>query len=224
MLNNVSFKINANECVAFVGKSGAGKTTIFNLLCKMYDNFTGEIYIDGINIKELDRKSIRGNITVISQNPYIFNLSIRDNLRLVKSDMTEEEMIQACRDACLDEFIKKLPNGYDTIVGEGGVTLSGGERQRLAIARAFIQKTEIILFDEATSALDNETQRNIQQAINNLQKEYTILIIAHRLSTVINSDKILFLNDGKIEAEGTHSKLLKENKEYKNLYEAELKS
>lgn len=222
VLNNISFKIKANETVAFVGKSGAGKTTIFNLLCKMYDINEGQITIDGINIRELDRESIRGNITIISQSPYIFNVSIRDNLRLVKENLTEEEMIEACKLACLDDFIQTLPEKYDTIVGEGGVSLSGGERQRLAIARALVQKTEIILFDEATSALDNETQSKIQEAIDNLKNDYTILIIAHRLSTIVNCDRILFLNEGKIESEGKHKELLKENKEYKLLYETEM--
>lgn len=222
VLDKLSFKVNANETVAFVGKSGAGKSTIFHLLCKMYDIEKGKITIDGVDIKELDRETIRGNITIINQNPYIFNLTIRDNLRLVKEDLTEEEMRKACKLACLDEFIEKLPDGYDTMVGEGGISLSGGQRQRLAIARALVQKTEIILFDEATSALDNETQASIQEAIENLKKDYTILIIAHRLSTVIKSDRIIFLNNGKIEAEGTHKEMLKKNKNYKKLYEAEL--
>ncbi len=222
VLKNISFKVKANETVAFVGKSGAGKSTIFNLLCKMYELKKGVITIDGEDIKILDKSSIRDNITIISQNPYIFNLSIKDNLRLVKENLTDEEMVEACKLACLDEFINTLPNKYDTIVGEGGISLSGGQRQRLAIARALVQKTEIILFDEATSALDNETQMQIQQAIDNLKKDYTILIIAHRLSTIINSDHILFLNNGQIEDSGTHEELLKKNKNYKNLYEAEL--
>ena len=222
VLDNMSFKVKANETVAFVGKTGVGKTTIFNLLCKMYDIEKGEITIDGVNIKELDKESIRGNITIISQNPYIFNLSIRDNLRLVKENLTEEEMVEACKMACLHDFIEVLPDKYDTIVGEGGISLSGGQRQRLAIARAFVQKTEIILFDEATSALDNKTQAEIQKAIENLQKEYTILIIAHRLSTVKTCDRILFLDKGKIIDEGTHQELLKKNKEYRSLYEAEI--
>lgn len=224
VIDNMNFKIKANSTVAFVGKSGSGKTTVFNLLCKMYNIDSGKITIDGIDIKELDKDSIRGNITIISQNPYIFNLSIRDNLRLVKENITDEEMIEACKTAYLEDFIKSLPDGYDTIIGEGGINLSGGERQRLAIARALVQKTEIILFDEATSALDNETQANIKKAIDNMKNEYTILIIAHRLSTVIDCDRILFLDEGKIKAEGTHKELLRTCKNYRNLYEAELKN
>ena len=218
ILDKINFKVKANSTVAFVGKSGAGKTTIFNLLCKLYNIDSGEITIDGININELDKDSIRGNITIINQSPYIFNLSIRDNLRLVKEDITE-----ALKVACLDDFINTLPDKYDTVVGEGGVNLSGGQKQRLAIARALVQKTEIILFDEATSALDNETQKKIQEAINNMKGEYTILIIAHRFSTILNSDKIMVLDNGKITAEGTHEELLKKSKEYKKLYESELK-
>lgn len=224
VIDNMNFKIKANSTVAFVGKSGSGKTTVFNLLCKMYNIESGTITIDGIDINDLDKDSIRGNITIISQNPYIFNMSIRDNLRLVKENLTDEEMKKACKTACLEEFIKSLPDGYDTIIGEGGINLSGGERQRLAIARALIQKTEIILFDEATSALDNETQANIKKAIDNMKNEYTILIIAHRLSTVIDCDRILFLDEGKIKAEGTHQELLNICKNYQNLYESELKN
>lgn len=207
VLKNLTFEVKPNETVAFVGKSGAGKTTIFNLLCKMYDVNQGKITIDGVNISELDKDSIRGNITIISQNPYIFNMSIRDNLKLVKNNLSDEEMDNACKIACLDDFIQELPNGYDTIIGEGGVNLSGGQKQRLAIARALVQKTEIILFDEATSALDNETQEKIQRAIENMKNEYTILIIAHRLSTIIHADRILYLEDGKIIAQGTHHEL-----------------
>ncbi len=224
VLKNISFKIKSGETVAFVGKSGAGKTTIFNLLCKMYDVPNSKIFIDGKDINKLDKYSIRNNITIISQSPYIFNLSIRDNLRLVKDDLTEEEMKEACKTACLSEFIEELPDGYDTVIGEGGVNLSGGQKQRLAIARALIQKTQIILFDEATSALDNETQSKIQEAIENMKGEYTILIIAHRLSTIINSDRILFLNDGKIEAEGSHEELLDTCEDYKKLYKSEIKN
>lgn len=223
VLKDLNFKVNANETVAFVGKSGAGKTTIFNLLCKMYDIENGEILIDGHNIKDLDKDSIRENITIINQNPYIFNMTIRENLQIVKKDVTEKEIKKACQMACLDEFINDLPDGYDTLIGEGGVNLSGGQRQRLAIARAFVQKTEIILFDEATSALDNETQSKIQQAIDNMKQDYTMLIIAHRLSTVVNANRILVIDNGKVIAEGTHQELLKKNKLYQELYEIELK-
>ena len=222
ILKDINFKVKSRETVGFVGKSGAGKSTIFSLLCKMYDVNDGSITIDGVNINELDKESIRGNITIINQNPYIFNLSIRDNLKLVKKDLTDEEMYDACKLACLDEFINSLENGYDTIIGEGGVNLSGGQRQRLAIARALVQKTEIILFDEATSALDNETQESIQDAIKNLKDDYTILIIAHRLSTIINCDRIIVLNDGVIEDSGTHYELLDRCSEYRKLYEREL--
>ncbi len=222
VLKNLSFNVKKNETVAFVGKSGAGKTTIFNLLCKMYDKYDGEITIDGNDIRTLDKDTIRGNITIVSQSPYIFNMSIKDNLKLVKADLTNKEMKEACKMACLDDFIESLPEKYDTVVGEGGVNLSGGQKQRLAIARAFVQKTEIILFDEATSALDNETQAKIQEAIDNLQKNFTILIIAHRLSTIRNADRILVLDEGRIVAEGKHKELLKKCEVYKELYDMEL--
>ena len=222
VLNEMSFKIKSGKTIGFVGQSGSGKTTIFNLLCKLYNINSGEILIDDNNINELDEKSIRGNITIISQNPYIFNMSIRDNLKLVKSNVTDKEIEEACKLACLDDYIESLPNKYDTIVGEGGVNLSGGQRQRLAIARALVQNTKIILFDEATSALDNETQSKIQNAIDNLKGDYTIIIIAHRLSTIVNCDKIFVLENGKISDEGKHQELLKSNKYYKKLCETEL--
>ena len=223
VLKGVSFIVNPDETVAFVGKTGSGKTTIFNLLCKMYEVDKGEILIDNININELDKDTIRGNITVISQSPYIFNMSIKDNLKLVKPNLTNKEMKEALKTACLYDFVESLPDKYDTILGENGITLSGGQKQRLAIARALVQKTEIILFDEATSALDNETQEKITKAINNMKREYTIMIIAHRLSTIINADKIFFLNNGKIECFGSHEYLLKHSKDYKKLYETEIK-
>ena len=224
VLNKLNIKINENKTYGIVGKSGEGKTTIFNLLCKLYDIKEGKILLDGIDINELDEESIRGNITIISQNPYIFNLSIKDNFKLVKNNVSDKEIKEACHLACLDDFINNLPLGYDTIVGEGGVNLSGGQRQRLAIARALIQKTKIILFDEATSALDNETQSQIQKAIDNLKDNYTIVIIAHRLSTIMNCHNIFFMQNGKIINEGTHDELLKNCSSYKELYEYEIKS
>ena len=223
VLKNISFQIHPNETVSFVGKSGSGKSTIFNLISALYKPNAREITFDGIPLNQLDKASIRKNMSVISQNPYIFNMSIRENLTIIKEDLTEEEMIDACKMACLHDFIMTLKDGYDTIVGEGGVTLSGGQRQRLAIARALILKTEIILFDEATSALDNETQYEIQKSIQNMQGEYTILIIAHRLSTVINSDRLILIDNGSVAGEGTHQELLKNNPIYQKLYELELK-
>ena len=222
ILKNMNFKINANEVVGFVGPSGGGKSTIFNLISALYRPSKGIITFDDIDINTLDKSSIRGNLSVISQNAYIFNMSIMDNLKVVKKGAKEKEIKEACRLACLDEFIKSLPNKYDTIVGEGGVTLSGGQRQRLAIARALLLKTEVLLFDEATSALDNETQTKIQDAINNLKGEYTILIIAHRLSTIIDANKIFVINDGKVEAVGKHDELLKISKTYQKLYKKEI--
>ena len=222
VLKNLNLKINSGKTYGIVGKSGSGKTTIFNLLNKLYDIKSGSILIDGKDIEQLSEKAIRGNITIISQNPYIFNMTIKDNLKLVKEDVTDEEIINACKISCLDEFIESLPEKYDTVVGEGGVNLSGGQRQRLAIARALIQNTKIILFDEATSALDNETQSKIQKAIDNLKGNYTIIIIAHRLSTIVNCNKIFILEDGKISTSGSHKELIKNNKYYKNLCETEL--
>ena len=221
VLKNMNFKINANETIGFVGPSGSGKTTIFNLISAIERVNSGTITFDGIDINTLEKSSIRGNLSVISQNAYIFNMSIMDNLKVIKKNATIKEIKEACHLACLDDFIEKLPNKYDTIVGEGGVTLSGGQKQRLAIARALLLKTEILLFDEATSALDNETQTKIQQAISNLKGEYTILIIAHRLSTVIDAGKIFVINNGVVEASGSHKTLLKTSKTYKKLYEKE---
>lgn len=222
VLKGIDFKINSGETVAFVGKSGAGKSTIFNLICKLYNAQSGSIKIDGIDINELDKDSIRGNITIISQDPYIFNMSIKENLKIVKKDLTEEEMIKACKKACLHDFVETLPDKYDTIIGEDGVMLSGGQKQRLAIARALVQNTKIILFDEATSSLDNETQEKIQKAIENMKDKYTILIIAHRLSTIKNAERILYLDKGKIIAEGTHRQLMRNCPKYKKLYNTEL--
>ena len=223
VLDHLSFKVDANTTVGFVGPSGAGKTTIFSLLCKLYNVDSGEILIDGHNINDLDEDSIRGNITIIGQSPYVFNMSILDNMKIVKSNATFVEIKKACELACLDEFIESLPDKYNTVIGEGGVTLSGGQRQRLAIARALLQKTKIILFDEATSALDNETQKKVQQAIDNLNKDYTIMIIAHRFSTILNCDKIFYIDGGKVIASGKHEELLKLCKAYKKLYESEIK-
>lgn len=222
IIDDMSFEIKPNQKVAFVGKSGAGKTTIFSLITKLYSIDEGEILLDGHNINDLNCDSLRNNMSIITQNPYIFNFSIKDNLLLAKENASMKEIRNACKMACIDDFIMSLTDKYETMVGENGVILSGGQKQRLAIARALLMKTEIILFDEATSALDNETQSEIQNAIENLKGEYTILIVAHRLSTVIDSDKIFVIDDGKIIDSGSHKELLKKSDFYKNLYEKDL--
>lgn len=222
VLKDMSFEVKEKEKVAFVGKSGAGKTTIFNLITKLYDVDKGEILFDGHNINDLTCSTIRDNMSIITQSPYIFNFSIKDNLLLAKENATMKEIREACKTACIDDYIMSLPEKYNTVVGENGVTLSGGQKQRLAIARALLVKSEIILFDEATSALDNETQRNIKKAINNLNGKYTVLIIAHRLSTVIDSDKIFVINDGKVIDSGSHKELLERCEFYKELYKSDL--
>lgn len=222
ILKDFTLTIQPNETVAIVGKTGAGKSTIFQLLTRNYQVNQGKIQIDGDDIRNFDEISFHNNITMIPQNPYIFHMTIRENLRLVKGDLTDEEMKEVCKIACLDAFIESLPNQYDTIIGEGGVNLSGGERQRLSIARALLKKSEIILFDEATSALDNRTQASITKAIHNLSSEYTVLIIAHRLSTIRECHRIIVIDQGKIVGDGTHQELLKTNPYYKSLYQEEL--
>ena len=224
ILKKMNFTIKPNEKIAFVGKSGAGKSTIFNLITHLYQVSSGKVLLDDININDLDCNTIRNNMSIITQNPYIFNFSIKDNLLLAKEDATLKEIREACMLACIDDYIMSLPDKYDTPLGENGIILSGGQKQRIAIARALLMQTEIILFDEATSALDNETQEQIQKAIDNLKGEYTILIIAHRLSTVIDADKIFVIDDGKIIDSGTHQELLKKCEFYKNLYSKDLNS
>lgn len=223
VLKGVSFNIEPKDTVAVVGKSGSGKTTIVNLISKIYEVDKGSILLDGNNINDLDKYSIRNNISVISQKPYLFNMTIKENLLLVSPNVSQKQIENVCKICELHDYIMSLPKKYNTLVGEGGVTLSGGECQRVAIARALLMKTNIILFDEATSALDNETQENIQKAINNISSEYTMIIIAHRLSTIKNCNKIIVIDDGKVSGIGTHNELYKNNEIYKSLYEKELR-
>ena len=223
VLKDISFNVSSGERVGFVGSSGSGKSTIFNLLTGLYDFNKGQILIDGIDIKNISLSSLRRNISLIPQNPYIFNFSIRDNLIMSNSEASLNEIEDACRKSEIYDRIMEFENKFDTEVGEGGVTLSGGEKQRLAIARSLIKKTNIMLFDESTSALDNITQNKIQESIFGLDKEKTILIIAHRLSTIINCDKIVVIDDGKIIDIGKHEDLLKRCKKYKELYKYEQK-
>ena len=221
VLSDMTFHIEPGEMVAFVGKSGSGKTTLINLIGRIYDAFSGKILIDGTEVKELSQDSLRGSMTVVTQNPYIFQMSIRDNFRIVKADMTEEEMKNAARLACIADDIENMPDRYDTVVGEGGVTLSGGQRQRLAIARSLLKKCSILILDEATSALDNVTQEKIRKVLENLKGKCTVILIAHRLSTIVDCDRIFFIGDGKVQASGTHRELMEQSEEYRELYSAE---
>ena len=221
VLNNFNLTIPAGSTTAIVGKSGSGKTTLLNLISKLYKATSGTVSIDGVNINELDRETIRSNIAVVSQNPYIFNLSIRDNLRIVKPDLTEEEMRQACKMACIDDEIMIKEEGYDTLIGEGGTNLSGGQKQRLAIARCLLKDFRILILDEATSALDNVTQSKIKEALSNVRKNHTVIMVAHRLSTIIDADQIIYMEDGKVLDHGTHSELMSRCMPYRELYENE---
>lgn len=220
-LKGLDMKIVPNKKIAIIGKSGNGKSTIFNLLLRYFDATKGEILIDGVNIKDLTEESLRNNISIIRQSPFLFNLSIMDNFKMVKEDVTEEEVRDVCKKAYIDEYIMSLPNKYNTIIGEGGVNLSGGQKQRIAIARTLLLNTKIILFDEATSALDNEGQTYIKKTIDDLVKDHTVVIVAHRLSTIIDADIINVIDKGKLIASNTHEKLLKECNIYSNLYNTE---
>lgn len=204
--------------VAIVGKSGQGKTTIFNLLLRYFDSDAGVILVDDIPIEDFTEDSLRENIAIIRQEPFIFNKTILENLKIIDPYMSLKKIRNACKLAEIDDYIMSLPNKYDTMIGEGGINLSGGQKQRLAIARALLKNSKIILFDEATSALDNENQSKIKQAIDNLVKDHTIIIVAHRLSTIIDADVIYLIDGGKVVASGTHKQLLKKSPIYKNLY------
>lgn len=204
--------------VAIVGKSGQGKTTIFNLLLRYFDPDAGVILVDDTPIEDFTEDSLRENIAIIRQEPFIFNKTILENLKIIDPYMSLKKIRNACKLAEIDEYIMSLPNKYDTMIGEGGINLSGGQKQRLAIARALLKNSKIILFDEATSALDNDNQSKIKQAIDNLVKDHTIIIVAHRLSTIIDADVIYLIDGGKVVASGTHKQLLKKSSIYKNLY------
>ena len=226
VLKHVNLTISKGQTIAFVGNSGGGKSTLISLLPRFYDlgNNSGQILIDGTNIKDLDLDSLRQNIAVVFQDNFLFDGTIRENILLGNENAKEEEIQKAIRMACLDEFIKTLKDGLDTRIGERGVLLSGGQKQRIAIARAFLKNAPIVILDEATSALDNKSEAVVQQAIDNLMQDRTVLIIAHRLSTVRNADKIVVVNYGEIVESGSHDELLKmENSVYASLYRAQLK-
>ena len=220
-LNNFNLEIVPNKKIAIVGKSGQGKSTLFNLITRIFDVNSGEILIDDINIKDLSEEELRKNISIIRQEPFIFNKTIKENFLLLDNNITLKDIRKYCKLAYIDDYIMSLPNKYDTVLGEGGVNLSGGQKQRLSIARTLSKKSKIILLDEATSALDNESQEYIKKAIDNLVKDHTVVIVAHRLSTIMDADIIHVVDKGKIVASGSHDDLLKTNKTYKNLYKTE---
>ena len=221
ILNNFNLIIEPNKKIAIVGKSGQGKSTLFNLITRIFDTNDGEILLDGINIKELDEEFLRKSISVIRQEPFIFNRTIKENFELIDKDITLKDIRKYTKMAYLDDYIMSLPDKYDTVLGEGGVNLSGGQKQRLSIARTLSKKSKIILFDEATSALDNQSQEYIKKSIDDLVKDHTVIIVAHRLSTILDADIIYVVDKGRVVASGTHNELLKTSEIYKSLYQTE---
>lgn len=215
VLNNINFEIKEKTITAIVGPSGSGKSTICNILARFYDVDSGSITVGGHDIKEFTCDSLLKNISMVFQNVYLFNDTIRANICFGKPNATEEEIIESAKKACCHDFIMALPNGYDTIIGEGGGTLSGGEKQRISIARAIMKNAPIIILDEATASIDPENEHFIQNAISELTKNKTIITIAHRLATIQNADQILVVDGGKIIESGTHNKLIRQAGKYK---------
>ena len=223
VLNSISLNISGGEMTSLVGHSGAGKSSILNLIPRFYDCDSGDINIDNQSIYDLKIDSLRSNISLVNQDVTLFDDTIKNNIAYAKLDATDDEIFQAAKLSFCDEFINKLPNKFDTFIGENGYRLSGGEKQRLSIARAMLKKSKIILLDEATSSLDAETESKIQEAVNLLTKDRTTLVIAHRLSTIMNSKKIYVVDEGKIIAQGNHQELLQKSETYKNFYEKQLR-
>ena len=219
VLKNVSFTAKQNEVTALVGVSGCGKTSILRLMSRLYDYDGGSIRIGGLDIKELSTKSLFEKLSIVFQDVTLFNTSVLENIRIGKKTATDEEVIQAARLANCEEFIRRLPEGYKTMIGENGATLSGGERQRLSIARAFLKDSPIIILDEIAASLDVENEKKIQDSLNRLILDKTVIIISHRLKSVENADKIVVIDCGRVEASGTHLELLKASPTYNNLVE-----
>jgi len=221
-VKNIIISIDGGTTTALVGHSGAGKSTIINLLPRFYDPMDGTVYIDEQNISSVTLSSLRKNLSMVSQDIILFDDTVRANIAYANMSASEEQLKKACDFAAATEFIEKLPQKFETVVGENGVRLSGGQKQRISIARAFLKNSPIILLDEATSSLDAESEEKVQNAVMNLTKNKTTLVIAHRLSTIIRADKIIVVNQGQIVDVGTHSELLKNSMIYKNLYSKQL--
>ncbi len=223
ILKSVNLKLNGGRMSSLVGHSGAGKSTILNLIPRFYDAVSGDILIDGNSIYDSSITSLRSNISLVSQDITLFDDTVKNNIAYAIDEAKDEEILEAAKLSFCDEFIKQMPNGINTLIGENGVRLSGGEKQRLSIARAMLKKSKIILLDEATSSLDADTESKIQEALNYLTKDRTTLVIAHRLSTIMNSNKIFVVDHGNIVAEGNHDDLIKTSSIYKNFYEKQLR-
>lgn len=221
ILKNVSFDIPAGQMTAIVGASGSGKSTLVNLLLRFYHPNDGRVNLDGLEIKKIDLHYLREQIAIVSQDTFLFNMAIKENLRLAKRYVIDEEIVDACKKAYIHDFIMSLQKGYETILHEGGKSLSGGQKQRLAIARAILRGSKIFLFDEATSALDGESETYIQRTLDKLLPQHTIIIIAHRLSTIINAHQIVVISNGKVDGIGTHDTLIAENATYQKLYRSQ---
>ena len=219
ILNGVSFKAKQGEVTALVGASGCGKTTILKLISRLYDYDEGQILIDGKDIKEISTESLFDKVSIVFQDVVLFNQSVMENIRLGKQDASDEEVKIAAKLANCTDFIEKMDNGFDTVIGENGAELSGGERQRLSIARAFLKDAPILILDEIAASLDVDNEKKIQESLNNLVKDKTVVIISHRMKSIENADKIVVLKNGKVESEGKHEELLQKSKVYKNLIE-----
>lgn len=222
VLDKISMSFNENGLVAIVGPSGNGKSTILHILNRLYDTYDGEVLFNNINLKSISEESLRCNITRVFQEPLMFNISIFDNFKIIKRDITKEEIIKYCKKAYIHDFIISLPEGYDTIINENSSNISIGQKQRLAIARALASGAKVLLFDEITSSLDNEAQEYINKTINEIKRNHIIVVVSHKISNITNANKIYVVNKGKIENKGTHEYLLGNCKLYKELYELEL--
>jgi len=218
VLNKISFDISPKETVAFVGESGCGKSSIINLIAHLYYKSSGDIIFDDVKIEDLSRDFVKENIAVVNQFPYIFNMSIRENFKIIKPDISDDQIYELCKLTNIYNVVNKMPLGLDTIIGENASKLSGGQKQKLCIARALARDVKILIFDEATSALDNANQREIMRVIEKLKKRVTVILIAHRLSTITYADKIFVLNNGKVLSSGKHDELIKTCDYYKELY------